>query len=80
MLANHTSIASLFRRTLDQYDRLRRRNAFLDQYRKSKMFENGLEEFDESKAVVEELIQEYTACESPDYISYGAPTGEGTPS
>ncbi|RKP22429.1 tubulin gamma chain, partial [Syncephalis pseudoplumigaleata] len=31
MLANHTSIASLFKRTLDQYDRLRRRNAFLDQ-------------------------------------------------
>ncbi|KZO99506.1 gamma tubulin [Calocera viscosa TUFC12733] len=70
MLANHTSIASLFRRTLDQYDRLRKRNAFLEQYKKFKTFENGLEEFDDSRAVVEELVQEYKACESADYISY----------
>ncbi|EJT98509.1 gamma tubulin [Dacryopinax primogenitus] len=73
MLANHTSIASLFRRTLDQYDRLRKRNAFLEQYKKFKTFENGLEEFDDSRAVVDELVQEYKACESADYISYGAP-------
>jgi len=71
MLANHTSIASLFKRMLDQYDRLRKRNAFLDQYKKEKMFENGFEEFDDSRAVVEELLREYKACESPDYISYG---------
>ncbi|KAF9515563.1 hypothetical protein BS47DRAFT_1371971 [Hydnum rufescens UP504] len=70
MLANHTSIASLFKRSIDQYDRLRKRNAFLDQYKKEKMFENGLEEFDESRATVEELLNEYKACESPDYISY----------
>ncbi|KAG8785098.1 gamma-tubulin [Serendipita sp. 397] len=75
MLANHTSIASLFKRMLDQYDRLRRRNAFLEQYKKEKMFENGYEEFDEARATVEELLREYKACESPDYISYG--TGEG---
>lgn len=55
---------------LDQYDRLRKRNAFLDQYKKEKMFENGFEEFDDSRAVVEELLREYKACESPDYISY----------
>ena len=39
----------LFKRMLDQYDRLRRRNAFLEQYKKEKMFENGFEEFDESR-------------------------------
>jgi len=72
MLANHTSIASLFKRMLDQYDRLRKRNAFLEQYKKEKMFENGLEEFDDSRATVEELLKEYKACESPDYISYGS--------
>ncbi|KAG6874321.1 hypothetical protein C0995_001546 [Termitomyces sp. Mi166 len=49
MLANHTSIASLFKRMLDQFDRLRRRNAFLEQYKKEKMFENGLEEFDDAR-------------------------------
>ncbi|KIJ34608.1 hypothetical protein M422DRAFT_782767 [Sphaerobolus stellatus SS14] len=76
MLANHTSIASLFKRMLDQYDRLRKRNAFLENYKKEKMFENGLEEFDDSRATVEELLKEYKACESPDYISYGSNEGE----
>ena len=34
MLANHTSMAELFARSLGQYDKIRRRNAFLDNYRK----------------------------------------------
>ena len=77
---------------LDQFDRLRKRNAFLEQYKKEKMFENGLEEFDDARyvrllfswpytvrmvlivipfsATAEELLKEYKACESPDYISY----------
>jgi hypothetical protein len=33
MMANHTSIASLFAKTISQYDKLRRREAFLDNYR-----------------------------------------------
>ncbi|KAI5983768.1 Tubulin/FtsZ, GTPase domain-containing protein [Pisolithus albus] len=78
MLANHTSIASLFKRMLDQFDRLRKRNAFLEQYKKEKMFENGLEEFDDARATAEELLKEYKACESPDYITYGAPDEQGT--
>ncbi|KAI8371447.1 tubulin gamma chain [Radiomyces spectabilis] len=71
MLANHTSIASLFKRTCDQYDRLRKRNAFLEQYRKHPMFSDGLDEFDDSREVVQELINEYEACETPDYVNYG---------
>jgi len=71
MLANHTSIGSLFKRTLDQYDRLRKRNAFLEQYRREAIFADGLEEFDSSREVVQELIQEYEACESPDYVNWG---------
>ena len=31
---------------LDQYDELRKRNAFVEMYKQEKMFENGLEEFD----------------------------------
>ncbi|KAF7440957.1 gamma-tubulin [Pleurotus ostreatus] len=76
MLANHTSIASLFKRMLDQFDRLRKRNAFMEQYKKEKMFENGLEEFDDARATCDELLKEYKACESPDYISYGGSEGE----
>lgn len=36
---------------LDQFDRLRKRNAFLEQYKKERMFENGLEEFDDARYV-----------------------------
>jgi len=72
MLANHTSIASLFKRTIDQYDKLRKRGAFLDQYKKTRIFSDGLEEFDSSKEIVQELIDEYEACESPDYINWGS--------
>ncbi|ORZ26223.1 tubulin gamma chain [Absidia repens] len=71
MLANHTSIASLFKRTCDQYDRLRKRNAFLEQYRKHPMFSDNLDEFDDSRNVVQDLIDEYEACETPDYVNYG---------
>lgn len=39
----------LFKRMLDQFDRLKRRNAFLEQYKKEKLFENGLEEFDDAR-------------------------------
>jgi tubulin gamma len=39
----------LFKRMIDQFDRLRKRNAFLEQYKKEKMFENGLEEFDDAR-------------------------------
>ncbi|KZS99179.1 gamma tubulin [Sistotremastrum niveocremeum HHB9708] len=72
MLANHTSIASLFKRMLDQYDKLRKAKAFLDQYKKESMFENDLEEFDSARATVDELMKEYKACESPNYITSGS--------
>jgi tubulin gamma len=55
---------------LDQYDRLRKRNAFLEQYKKEKIFEKSLEEFDDARATCDELLKEYKACESPDYITY----------
>ncbi|KAF7730941.1 gamma-tubulin [Apophysomyces ossiformis] len=71
MLANHTSIASLFKRTCDQYDLLRKRNAFLEPYRKHDMFASGLEEFDDSRQIVQELIDEYVACETKEYVNYG---------
>ena len=53
-----------------QYDKIRKRNAFLEQYRKEPMFIDGLEEFDSSREVVENLIQEYKAAERPDYVEW----------
>lgn len=70
MLANHTSIASLFKRICDQYDRLKRRNAFMENYRKFPLFAEDLHEFDDSRNVVQDLIDEYEACETPEYINY----------
>jgi tubulin gamma len=49
MLANHTSMAQLFGRTITQYDKLRKRNAFLEQYHREPMFADNFDEFDSSR-------------------------------
>jgi tubulin gamma len=69
LLANHTSVSTLFKRTCDQYDRLRKRNAFLDMYRREPIFADSLEEFDVCRGVVQDLMDEYEAAQSPNYIS-----------
>lgn len=33
--------------------------------------DNDLSEFDESRDILESLVDEYKACESPDYIKWG---------
>jgi len=71
MMANHTSIQRLFQKTMRQYDDMRKRNAFVANYRKEKMFSDGLEEFDSSKEVVASLIDEYAASERADYLTWG---------
>jgi tubulin gamma len=71
MLANHTGIATLFKRTVAQYDRLRGRNAFLEGYKREEPFRDGMGEFDESREVVKGLIREYEEAERADYLSGG---------
>merc|ERR1719326_2561470 len=61
MLANHTSIVQLFDRCIKQYEKLRSRNAFLDNYRSEPMFQDSLDEFDNAKEVVVSLSDEYKA-------------------
>ena len=80
MLANHTSVATLFKRIVSQYDRLRKRNAFLEQYKKEAPFADGLGEFDEARAVVMDLVADYEAAEKEDYLDAGWPADadEGT--
>lgn len=70
MLANHTCMASLFQRSVNQYDKIRKRNAFVENYRKEPMFQDSLDEFDSSREVVQGLIDEYKAAERPDYITW----------
>jgi tubulin gamma len=71
MLANHTSMAELFDRLLKQYDTIRSRNAFLDNYRKEPMFADSLDEFDHARETVQNLVDEYRACERADYVDFG---------
>ncbi|XP_014253117.1 tubulin gamma-1 chain-like [Cimex lectularius] len=70
MLANHTNIVSLFNQVLFQYDKLRKREAFLEQFRKQTMFQNSLEELDVSREVIEDLVNEYNAATKPDYLTW----------
>uniref|UniRef100_A0A1B6GBR2 Tubulin gamma chain n=1 Tax=Cuerna arida TaxID=1464854 RepID=A0A1B6GBR2_9HEMI len=72
MLANHTNISSLFDRALQQYDKLRKREAFLEQFRKEAMFKDNLEELDHSREVVQELVDEYFAATKSDYLTWSS--------
>lgn len=65
----------LFERTLKQYDKLRKREAFLEQFRKESMFANSLDELDSSREVVQQLVDEYVAATTPDYLSWGLSQG-----
>ncbi|KAM0751158.1 gamma tubulin [Meredithblackwellia eburnea MCA 4105] len=78
MLANHTSIAAMFKRTVDQYSKMREKKVFFNNYAKYPMFEgDNFDEFDDARDVALDLIAEYQACEKADYIDYGAPRVEG---
>ncbi|KAL3810696.1 hypothetical protein ACHAXA_004642 [Cyclostephanos tholiformis] len=77
MLANHTSMADLFDRLLSQYDKIRRRNAFLDNYRREPMFKDSLDEFDSARETVQCLVDEYRACERKDYVDYDYDSARG---
>ena len=63
MLANHTSVATLFRWIVGQYEKMRKRNAFMEMYKKEAPFAEGLGGFDEAKEVVMGLVGEYEAAE-----------------
>jgi len=76
MLANHTGIATLFKRIVAQYSTLRKRNAFLEPYKREAPFQDGLGEFDEAKEVVQGLIDEYEEAEDPNYLSKEGPPAE----
>lgn len=78
MLANHTCMAEFFDPLLNQYDRIRRRNAFLDNYRREPMFQENLDEFDSARETVQCLVDEYRACERVDYVDYDYSAGGNT--
>ena len=64
-------ILQLFAHTLVQFDKLRKHEAFLDQFRKEAMFQDSLDEMDDSRDVVQTLVDEYEAATKPDYLQWG---------
>lgn len=77
MLANNTVIRHLFNKIIKDYEKLigpkMERRAFLDPYAKYENFNDGsgnlvLDEFIEAREVVQDVAQEYEACESADYV------------
>lgn len=68
MLANHTSIATLFERTLESYNKFRKKKAFMDQYRGENF--NVLTEFEDAHDVVKGVIDEYHAATKSSYLNY----------
>ena len=75
MLANHTSIRGLFQQFLNQFRQLSKRGAFMDQFKKTKIFQDNLDEFADAEEVVRGLVEEYAASEKPDYIEWGEDGG-----
>ncbi|CAO2645407.1 Tubulin gamma-1 chain [Lemmus lemmus] len=61
----------LFERTCRQFDKLRKREAFMEQVRKEDIFKDNFDEMDTSREIVQQLIDEYHAATRPDYISWG---------
>jgi len=62
----------LFERCLRQYEKLRKREAFLDQFKKVAIFQENLDEFDASREVLQQLVDEYAAATTPEYINWGS--------
>lgn len=63
-------LVQLFKSALSQYDKLRKRGAFLDQFKREDIFKDDLSELDESREVVDCLIQEYEAATKPNYLCW----------
>ncbi len=69
MLANHTSMASVLSKIVNEFNRLRKRNAFIEPYFQTKIFQDDPDEFENCREVVLDLMAEYKAAQTPDYIS-----------
>ncbi|EPR79722.1 Gamma tubulin, partial [Spraguea lophii 42_110] len=63
-LTNTTATANLIKKISEQYDKLKKRNAFIDMY---KRFNEDLSMFDESREVVQNVINEYENAELASY-------------
>jgi tubulin gamma len=68
MMANHSSINLSFQKILKDFDKLYKKKAFINNYQKYKLFSDNLDEFEDSKNVVNDVIDEYNKISSKDYF------------
>ena len=60
----------LFHRAAMDFDKMKKRNAYIDQFKKTDMFKDNIDEFDDAREVVAKLIEEYRMATKPEYLSY----------
>lgn len=58
-LNNTTSVNNVFVKVCEQFDMLKKKNAFTDIYKK---FDTGIEEFDECRNIAQNVIDAYNSC------------------
>lgn len=75
MLANHTSIHTIFGKLIEQYDTIRKRSAYLDGFLDKPGFET--EEFDAAREAAASLKDEYMMAETEDYVNWDAEADDG---
>lgn len=61
----------LFKRLVDSFKPIYKRNAFLKNYQAFPIFSDNLNEFDDSHETVQDLIDEYMAAEKENYTEWG---------
>ena len=69
---------SLFERVLRDYDKLRKREAFIDQFRKEPMFADNLDEMDDSREVGATTLLLTSCASASPYILLGASASSAT--
>lgn len=70
MLANHTSISTLFQKTLQTYEKLMKRGAFIEQFRKEAGNVDVIAEFGAAREVSADCVLFHQKC-SKSYILIG---------
>lgn len=68
MLSNSTAINSLLKKTCHSFDTIYNRGAFLHKFQNGRVFENGWDEFKESREVVQSVIEEYAYAAQDSYV------------
>lgn len=71
MLANHTSVKDIFETLRKQFKKLKQRDAHVQHFRETRLFQDSLDEFDDAEETVRSLVEEYKAAGTESYIEWG---------